>query len=229
MNIVIATTKSWNLKRSKKLKEENKEWNITIICDKEELTLSRLTDINPEFVFFPHWSYIIPKEIYSSFECVVFHMTDLPYGRGGSPLQNLIVRGHQETVISALKVEKGLDTGPIYMKTPLSLSGRAEEIYDRASDIIFSYMIPELVKNHPTPVEQAGEAVIFSRRKPEQSELTDNMSLHTIYDYIRMLDAEGYPNAFLEFGQNTLLFSHADMGVDQQGEYIEAKVRIRRK
>ncbi len=30
------------------------------------------------------------------FECVCFHMTDVPYGRGGSPLQNLIIREPQE-------------------------------------------------------------------------------------------------------------------------------------
>ena len=51
----------------------------------------------------------IPTEIFTSFECIVFHMTDLPYGRGGSPLQNLIVRGHKKTKVSALKVVKEVD------------------------------------------------------------------------------------------------------------------------
>ena len=43
-------------------------------------------------------------------------MTDLPFGRGGSPLQNLIVRGFEETMTSAIKVTKGIDTGDIYLK-----------------------------------------------------------------------------------------------------------------
>ena len=47
-------------------------------------------------------------------------MTDLPYGRGGSPLQNLIVRGHKHTMISAIKCVKELDAGPIYLKKPLT-------------------------------------------------------------------------------------------------------------
>ena len=64
---------------------------------------------------------IIPKKIYSNYDCIVFHMTDLPYGRGGSPLQNLIVRGHKETKISALNVQSGLDTGDIYLKKKLIL------------------------------------------------------------------------------------------------------------
>lgn len=43
-------------------------------------------------------------------------MTDLPYGRGGSPLQNLIVRNHYKTKISEIRVKKEIDSGPIYLK-----------------------------------------------------------------------------------------------------------------
>jgi methionyl-tRNA formyltransferase len=53
----------------------------------------------------------------------------LPYGRGGSPLQNLIDLGHKDTFVSALKMTEELDAGAIYLKKPLSLEGLAEEIY----------------------------------------------------------------------------------------------------
>jgi len=43
-------------------------------------------------------------------------MTDLPFGRGGSPLQNLIERGIKKTKISAIKVDGGIDTGDIFFK-----------------------------------------------------------------------------------------------------------------
>ncbi len=56
-------------------------------------------------------------------------MTDLPYGRGGSPLQNLIQRGHTSTMLTALRCGAGLDTGDVYLKQPLSLHGSAEEIF----------------------------------------------------------------------------------------------------
>ena len=63
-------------------------------------------------------------------------MTDLPYSRGGSPLQNLILRGHQETQIIALRCVAELDAGPIYMKRPLSLEESAYEIFVRAADVV---------------------------------------------------------------------------------------------
>ena len=67
----------------------------TYINDPAVLTLETLSNIKPSLVFFLHWSLKVPSDITSNFECVGFHMTDLPYGRGGTPLQNLILRGHQ--------------------------------------------------------------------------------------------------------------------------------------
>ena len=43
-------------------------------------------------------------------------MTDLPYGRGGSPLQNLILKGKKTTKITAFKMIDKIDAGPIYLK-----------------------------------------------------------------------------------------------------------------
>ncbi|MEM6667361.1 MAG: methionyl-tRNA formyltransferase, partial [Pseudomonadota bacterium] len=88
----------------------------------------------PRYIFFPHWSHIVPKAILDATECVCFHMTDVPYGRGGSPLQNLIVRGHEDTVLTALRMTKVLDGGPVYGKIPLSLEGSAADIFARMAE-----------------------------------------------------------------------------------------------
>ena len=75
------------------------------------------------YVFFLHWSKKIPEDFFDSTECVCFHMTDVPYGRGGSPLQNLIARGHRKTKLTALRMTKEFDAGPVYLKEDLSLEG----------------------------------------------------------------------------------------------------------
>ena len=193
---VVATIHSWNTKNYKKF--FNEKTNFYLINDKKDFSYEKLQKINPKYIFIPHWSWIIPKKIWSNFNCIVFHMTDLPYGRGGTPLQNLISRGHKKTKISAIKVDQGLDTGDIYMKEELNLNGRAEDIYKRASDIIFKKMIPYIIKNDPLPKKQKGKVVKFERRKPEQSKILNGMDLDKTYDLIRMLDAEEYPKAFLE-------------------------------
>jgi methionyl-tRNA formyltransferase len=191
----------------------------------EEFTPENLKEIAPDKIFIPHWSYIIPGEIYKNYECVVFHMTDLPFGRGGSPLQNLITRGYIDTKISALKVADGLDTGEIYLKKDLSLLGTAEEIFIRTS-LIISEMIKEIVDLDLKPVPQEGTVTEFKRRKKEDSDISKLNEITEIYDYIRMLDAEGFPKAYLDMGDFRLEFSRASL---KTGENIIADVRIFKK
>lgn len=200
-NIIIATIKEWNIENYFKLKTiYEKDFNFYLFSNCEELNYENIKKIKPKYIFFPHWSWIIPEDIYNNFECVVFHMTDLPYGRGGSPLQNLIVNGIYKTKISAIKVDKELDSGDIYLKEDLDISeGSAEEIFIKASRITFEKLIPKFLKEKLIPYKQNGTITTFKRRNPLQSNLKtfDNISLNRIYDFIRMLDAKDYPKAFI--------------------------------
>ena len=220
MSCVIAYNRSWCKNLPEKLASKTGK-NFTTIDNKKDLNQDNLNSLNPEHIFFPHWSYIIPPEIYNNFNCVIFHMTNLPYGRGGSPLQNLIVRGHKDTMISAIQCVKEIDAGPVYLKKRLSLEGRAEEIYILANQII-EEMIVEILDTNPQPEPQKGEVVKFTRRKPEDGNWGSAGSLDEVYDYIRMLDAEGYPPAFIRFGDYKLEFSKA---IQKTGS-IDAEVRL---
>ena len=210
MNYVLATVKSWNIEAFETLRGRYPEHNFTLLTASEDLTQERLDAIKPEYVFFPHWSWIIPKTVYENFDCVVFHMTDLPFGRGGSPLQNLLERGVYRTKISAIRAQEGLDTGDIYFKEPFDLSeGNADELFKRASRIIYEKMIPRFLGNRPAAFAQEGEIVTFRRRTPAQSEMPESLSPRRRYDFIRMLDGEGYPPAFIRYGNGRVTFKNA--------------------
>ena len=221
---VVATIKDWNIRNFHKLAGEIKaDWHL--ITNREDLTFAKIMPLNPKYIFFPHWSWIIPEKVYTNFECVVFHMTDLPFGRGGSPLQNLVVREMNVTKISAIKVTEKLDSGPIYLKRNLCLQGSAEEIYIRASVITFD-MIRHIVNRVPTPVKQVGKPVFFKRRTPAESKIPDVHDLNKIFDWIRMLDAEGYPNAFIETDNLRLEFSRATL---KNGNIVaDTKITLRK-
>jgi len=208
-NIVIATIKSWNIENAKRFSESSRDYYIFIITEKEKL--QAVHELNPRYIFFPHWSWKIPKDIYEKFECVAFHMADLPYGRGGSPLQNLILRKIYQTKISAFRVDNGIDTGPIYMKETFDISeGSAQELYEKASKIIFTKMIPEILNKQMKPVPQEGEVLEFKRRTPEESSIMSVLNMRSIYDFIRMLDAEGYPKACIKWDNRKILFHNAE-------------------
>jgi len=208
-NFIVVTIKSWNVQNYKKLKKEDKKNYWHLIKNKDNFKYESIKKINPKYIFFPHWSWKIPKEVYENFECIAFHMTDLPFGRGGSPLQNLIIHGYKKTKITAFQVIDKLDAGPIYIKKDLSLKGSAQEIFKRASEIIFKEMIPHILKESPKPFPQKGKIVSFSRRKPKDSDISNLNNLNEIFDYIRMLDAEDYPKAFLEKNSLRIEFQNA--------------------
>lgn len=211
---IIATSKDWFHQAEKSNIFLDHEF-ITL-HQKEELSIDFIKKINPRYIFFPHWSWIIPKEIYNHFECVCFHTAPLPFGRGGSPIQNLIKRNFQSAPVCALQVSKVLDGGPIYSQEEVSLLGSGDEIFSRVSHAI-EKMILHLIQYEPKPTPQIGEPTVFKRRTPEESILPDNESLNDIYNHIRMLDAKGYPAAFIEYGGLRIEFKNAHLnpnGID---------------
>jgi methionyl-tRNA formyltransferase len=217
---ILVSEKPWHKELYIELKQRKNElWEH--INSQDNLNFDNLSLVKPDIIFIPHWSYIIPEKIFSNFNCVVFHMTDLPFGRGGTPLQNLIVRGFDKTKISALKVTKGIDAGPIYLKSNLKLNGTAQDIFYRANKVI-EKMIYKIIDSDLKPKPQSGDVVYFKRRTKEDSNLINIDNINTVYDYIRMLDGEGYPHAFLNSKNFNFTFYNAKLIDDK----IEANVRI---
>ena len=221
---IVLSEKSWHQSTFLALAKRFPLNRWHLISNRLDFSLNTLQKIKPEKIFIPHWSYIIPKEIFDNYECIVFHMTDLPYGRGGSPLQNLIELGHTKTYISAIRVEEGIDTGPIYLKKKLGLQGTAKEIFLRAADVI-EQIIDEILKKEIQPKQQTGKETLFKRRTPEQSSIMNLNSLEKVYNHIRMLDCEGYPAAFLETDYFKVEFTEAQIGKLE----VTANVRITKK
>ncbi len=224
--IVIATIRPWNISYTHKFEKLFKDkYKIFLFFKKEAVTIEKIKEINPSYIFFPHWSWIIPRKLHENFNCIAFHPTDLPYGRGGSPLQNLISHKIYNTKISAFKVEKELDSGDVYLKKNFCLkNGSAQEIFKKMSKIIFFEMIPYILENNPIPQKQKGIPTFFKRRKPEESNLEneDFSTLANFHDFIRMLDAEEYPKAFLRIKNFKILFS----GIKKEQNQLEGKFEI---
>lgn len=212
INYIVASCKPWHETIFESLQATSTgEWRLVKTPEELEDAVSRFP---PRYIFFMHWSWRVPQSIFSQFECVCFHMTDLPYGRGGSPLQNLILAGHAETQLSAIRMVEEMDAGPVYTKRPMSLDGRAEEIYKRAGEIGLE-IIRWMIESEPMPNSQIGKPVQFKRRKPEQSILPVQGELTSLYDHIRMLDAPTYPNAFIKYGDYRIEFTEAELLDDE--------------
>jgi len=218
-NYIYCSNRAWSLTAFLSVRPGmTGQWSI---CVSPDDLPAMAAQVSPRYIFFPHWSSIVPAELLEAHECVCFHMTDVPYGRGGSPLQNLIARGHQATMLTALRMTEVLDAGPVYLKRPLSLDGSAEDVFRRASELI-AQMMAEIVTCEPIPVPQKGKPTAFARRKPSQSELPLQGTAEVLFDHIRMLDAPGYPHAFLRHGEWRASFTEAQL----VNSAVEARVRF---
>ena len=86
-------------------------YNVILLTNPKKLSYNYVKKINPEIIFFPDWSWIVPDQIIDDFTCVCFHESNLPKFRGGSPIQNQIIRGIEKTKSTAFIMTKQLDDG----------------------------------------------------------------------------------------------------------------------
>ena len=203
---IVASSKDWFKIHTKS--KEYKALNIIEISKKDELNVKKINEINPKFIFFPHWNWKVPTQIHKKYDCIVFHTAPLPRGRGGSPIQNLILQGHKESPVCALKMTDVLDGGPVYDFINVSLSGNIDEIFSRIAFCV-EKLILKICQSEINPTEQKGDVSIFKRLSENDNELSTNCSLEELYDRIRMVDGQNYPKAFIKFGNKKIEFSNA--------------------
>jgi methionyl-tRNA formyltransferase len=197
--------RDWSIKLYEKLSKKHN--NFVLLNSPKKLTFSFVKKLNPEFIFFPDWSWIIPEKITSNYKCVCFHESNLPKFRGGSPLQNQIIRGITKTKTTAFFMSKGIDEGDIILQRDLSLNGSIDEIFLRMIENDFK-IIEKIILGNYKLTKQKGRRSVFKRRKPDESEL-DSLphSLEYFYNFIRMLD-DPYPNAFIRLGNKKIIFKN---------------------
>lgn len=206
MVYLFCAYRKWALELYDMISKKHK--NFVLLNDPKKLTTKYLQRINPEIIFFPDWSWIIPKEIFTSYKCICFHESNLPKFRGGSPLQNQIIRGIEKTKSTAFIMTEGLDEGNILLQKNLSLKGSLDEIFERMIENDY-YMIVRIINGRYKTQKQVGKPTVFKRRKPADSELKHlNYDKKYLYNFIRML-SDPYPNAFLRVGNKKIIFKSA--------------------
>lgn len=156
---------------------------------------------NIELMFCYGWSWLIPDDIVGDCDCICLHPSMLPEYRGGSPIQNQIFDGVLESGVSVIKMNSGVDTGPIYKQVEIHLDGPIEEVFKRitsAGSAISRDLIHDYVNNDLFFYEQDHQrATVVRRRRPSDSimSLEDISMIDYIFfqRYVNVL-RDPYPN-----------------------------------
>jgi len=206
-NILLACSKNWFLKNPE-VKKFIRKKNVILIRKKKQLTLKKIKEKKISLAFFPHWSFKVEQNILDNATCICFHTSPLPYGRGGSPIQNLIKKKFKKSPVCALKMVNNIDGGPIYLKKTVSLSGNLDQIFERLAIEIIK-MIKTLKKKKIKPKIQIGKPFYFKRIGVGDNKIKNIESIYDIYNKIRMLDSKDYSNAYIIFGKYIISFNSA--------------------
>jgi methionyl-tRNA formyltransferase len=206
MSYIFCAYREYSQNVYKKLKKKYK--NIFLIKKKEDLTISKIRKIRPKYIFFPDWSWIVPNEIVKLNNCICLHESNLPKFRGGSPIQNQIIKGIEKTKTTAFLMNSKLDAGDILLQQDLSLKGSLGDVLSRMEKNDYE-IICKIIQGKFKRRKQRGVPSFYKRRTPEQSELINlNYPKSYMYNFIRML-ADPYPNAFIKIGKRKIIFKSA--------------------
>ena len=211
MKIICCTYRDWAKEIYNFLENTFKEHNFIMISSKEEYSEKIIHNENPDLILWYGWSWIIPKKILKKYYSVMLHPSPLPKYRGGSPIQNQIIKGETTSAVTLFKMDGGIDTGDIIYQELFSLEGDLEDIFKHITYIGTDLSV-KMLNNFPnlnlTPQDNT-KSTYFNRRTPEQSEITleelRGSTAKDLYNKIRALQ-DPYPNAFIKCKNGTKLY-----------------------
>ena len=141
--------------------------------------IAELDDLKPDCIVVSAYGKILPIEILNipKFGCINIHASLLPKYRGAAPIQWSILDGEEYTGVSIMKMEEGLDTGPVYImeKTPV-LEKTGDELFNELSIIGSRLLIDTLAKLNDksiVPKQQDENEASYARMINKEDGLLD--------------------------------------------------------
>ncbi len=120
-----------------------------------------LDELRPDLIVVAAYGKLLPEYVinYPEYGCVNVHASLLPKYRGAAPIQWAVINGDKTTGVTTMKMEKGLDTGDMLLKTETQIGEyeTSEELFDRLAKIggeLLVKTVEGLEKGNITPIPQ---------------------------------------------------------------------------
>lgn len=131
---------------------------------------------------------------------LVIHESDLPKGKGWSPVTWQVLEGKDVIPITLFEAVKNVDDGDIYLQEFIHLDGSEllEEIKHKQG-VYTKKLVLEFIKRYPNikGKSQQGESSFYIKRGPKDSELDINKTIKEQFNLLRVVDNERYPAYFM--------------------------------
>jgi methionyl-tRNA formyltransferase len=193
VQLLVDNPNSWIIPYVIKLKEEIiKKFNFPV-----KLIYKHEDVIKGEVLCLLSCEKIFKNLNYNDYNLVI-HESDLPLGKGWSPLTWQVLEGKNEIPVTLFEAAESVDAGEIYAKEYLKLNGSEllPEIKDKQGKITIKLILLFLENFPMIGKKQVGESTFYERRKAEDSKLDINKSIADQFNLLRVCDNERYPAYF---------------------------------
>ena len=153
------------------VKEAATELGLTVSHDMDDLVAAGV-----ELAVVVAYGRIIPRRLLEQIPMVNLHFSLLPRWRGAAPVERAILAGDRETGVCVMKVEEGLDTGPLYavrtvpLDDDVTLEALRRQLVTVASALVVDVLAAG-VSGLPDPEPQRGEVTTAEKITKEDLHL----------------------------------------------------------
>ena len=197
IQLLVDNPNSWIIPYVIKLKEEiikDFNYSVNLIHKHEDV-------IKGDILCLLSCEKLFKKLNYNSYNLVV-HESDLPNGKGWSPLTWQILEGKNKIPVTLFEASEKVDAGEIYAKEYIELNGNEllPEMKDKQGKTTIK-LILFFLKNFPLDgKKQVGDTTYYKRRTPNDSKLDINKSIAEQFNLLRICDNDRYPAYFSYMG-----------------------------
>ena len=191
-------------------------------------SMAQLREWNPDLIVVAAFGQILKKDVLElpRFGCINVHASLLPRWRGAAPINAAILHGDEETGVTIMQMDVGLDTGPMLAKRSIPLmpddtAGSVTETLSHLGADLLIQTLPDYLPGKIVPQPQPEEGATYAPMlKKEEGRL--DFTRHVI-DLERQVRAfNPWPGAFMEFDNTVLKVhkSHVEEGNATEGQRL---------
>ena len=190
--------------------------------------MEQLRQWNPDLIVVAAFGQILKKDVLflPRFGCINVHASLLPRWRGASPIQAAILHGDEETGITIMRMDVGLDTGPMLSQKSIRLTREdtADSVFEKLSHLGADLLIetlPDYLSGKLQPVPQPEEGVTYAPMiKKEDGQLDFTHPADELERRVRAFNP--WPGAFMDLDGMLLKVhrAHVEDGKAEAGQRL---------
>ena len=186
----------------------------------------RIIDLKPDIIITCAYGQIIPKEVLDcpKYGCINVHASVLPKLRGGAPLNHAIIDGYDETGVTIMYMDEGMDTGDIIAVSKYKIKD-TDTVLDLIKQLscdgakLLIKTLPDIVNNKANRIKQDNnEATYAYIIKRDEERIDCSKTVEEVDRLVRGLNTEPYANIVIDDVEYKVIKCHFEKKTSEIGK-----------